>query len=99
LKNYEVRTSWNNEPPKKDPLSVEYGDRCEDLIYILYKDKKIECYFETLRLVSGFLKNDNSMIERIRYHNNRPVSVKGYLPLGCLTIKGVERSNPYSVIY
>jgi len=91
---YKIKKVWNGKQPKRDPEN----EHLEDLIYILYKQDKLECYFESVRLVHGFLRNNHARVEEVHYHRKQPIAVKGYLPLGCLRIKAKERKNAKQVI-
>ncbi len=94
-KYYEIETEWNGEEAKNDPTR-EYT---ENLIYILYKENLLDCYFEDQRLVNGFLNHDHiEEIEEIHYHkkDDRPIAVKGYLPLAVLSIKNKPRKEKYA---
>ena len=89
----DIRKDWNGKEAKNDPTR-EYT---ENLIYILYKENLLDCYFEDQRLVNNFLNHDHiEEIEEIRYHNNRPIAVKGYLPLTVLTISNKPRKEKYA---
>ncbi|MFP4050780.1 MAG: hypothetical protein ACLFVB_03470 [Thermoplasmata archaeon] len=94
MSDFEIKESWNGKQPKRDP-DAEY---LENLIYIMYRENKLEVYFESVKLVHGFLKNKHAEIGEVHYHNDQPIAVKGYLPLGCLRIKGEKRKHPKIVI-
>ncbi len=90
----EIRNEWNGKQPIRDP-DAEYR---ENLMYIEYQQKRVEAYFESVKLVEGFLRNDYAEIEKVYHHEDRPIAVKGYLPLGCLRIKEEKRKNEKAVI-
>lgn len=94
MNKYSKREKWNGKKPIEDPMR-EYH---EDLIYIRYEEEIIECYFESRKLAYGILRNEHFEIKEVQYYGDRPISVEGYLPLGCLRIKSVPRKTVRAVI-
>ncbi|MFW5927673.1 MAG: hypothetical protein ACOCSL_00615 [Thermoplasmatota archaeon] len=95
MKRYTTKKEWNGKRAKNDPQK-EYA---ENLIYLLYKENQIEVYFESQRLVNGILEHNHlEEIEEIHYdqRDDRPISVKGKLPLNVLTIKSKPRKKAYA---